>query len=80
MEKFEKDVSEGRDVSIEDYVVNTRIDNNILLPYADETYEMKLVIYESNSFEKVTLKFNVITKENLIGNKESKYILKRSYL
>ena len=26
MEKFEKDVSEGRDVSIEDYVVNTSTD------------------------------------------------------
>lgn len=73
-------INEIKGETYEDYVVNTRIDNNILLPYVDETYEMKLVIYESNSFEKVTLKFNVITKENLIGNKESKYILKRSYL
>ena len=73
-------INEIKGETYEDYVVNTRIDNNILLPYAYDTYEMKLVIYESNSFEKVTLKFNVITKENLIGNKESKYILKRSYL
>ena len=73
-------INEIKGETYENYVVNTRIDNNILLPYVNETYEMKLVIYESNSFEKVTLKFNVVTEGNLIGNKESKYILKRSYL
>lgn len=64
----------------EDYMINTKVDNNILLPYIDDIYDMKLVIYESNSFDEIILEFKVITRGNLIGNSKSKYLLKRSYL
>lgn len=73
-------IDEMNGSTYEDYVINAKVDNNVLLPYIDDIYEMKLVIYESNSFDEITLKFKVITRGDLIGSNKSKYLLVRSYL
>lgn len=67
-------------ITYEDYKINTRIDNNILMPYVDETYEFQLIVYDLGAFESVSLDFSVNTKGSLIGKENSKYRIKRNYL
>lgn len=65
----------------EDYHDNTVAMKNIILPYADNEYEMTIELKDCFSFfEKVVINFKVITKGNLLGDcVSSKYCLRRVY-
>ena len=72
------DVLNGK--TYEDYKEGTIFSNNLLLPYVDNEYDMRVEIGGLETFDKVIIDFNIITKGKFYGTcKNSKYCLRRDY-
>lgn len=68
-------------ITYEDYNLNLIKMNQIVFPYKDQEYDIKIEIIDCfNIFKTIEVDFKVLTKGKLFGNcNESKYCLRRIY-
>ena len=64
MEKFEKDVEEGKDVSLNDYLVETEVDNSNKLTDTTVMISNKVNLYFKKGVELVFRQVNRLVQEN----------------